>query len=116
MKIRVLGLLGLACSLAFASTAGLAEDKPVVSNKWRIEVDETAKSDGTITFRLTPQEGAPIDVPVALASGRSENQVADAISDAFNATVDKETYKVEVDDGEDVLVKKRKGKQLDPVR
>lgn len=112
MKIRLLAALGLACSLAFSSLAVLAEDaapKPSLSNKWRIEVSGGANSDGTLLFRVTPDQGTPVDVTVALKDGRGENAVADDIRDALKKTLDKKTYHVEVDDGEDVLVKKRKG-------
>lgn len=109
MKFRCPALFGLACTFALAATTGLAADKPSYSNKWRIEVSESAKSDGTLAFRLTPKDGAPVEVNVAIPKGRGENQIAQDISKTFQTTVDKETYKVEVDDGEDVLVKKRKG-------
>lgn len=79
------------------------------SNKWRIEVSEGANNDGVMTFRLTPKDGAPVDIPVALRKGRSENGCAQDVRDTFRKTLDKNTYKIEVDDGEDVLVKKRKG-------
>lgn len=80
-----------------------------LSNKWRVEVSEGADTDGAILFRVTPKGGEPVDVPVAIKRGRSENNVADDIRNAFRAALDKETYKAEKDDGEDVLLKKRKG-------
>lgn len=72
-------------------------------------MSEGARSDGTILFRVTPKDGTPVDVPVAIRKGRGENGVADDIRDAFRATLDKDTYHSETDDGEDVLLKKRKG-------
>ncbi len=79
------------------------------SNKWRLEVSEGANNDGVMTFRLTPKGGTPIDLPVSLKKGRGEDGCARDIRDAFKKALDKDVYKIEVDDGEDVLVKKRKG-------
>lgn len=79
------------------------------SNKWRLEVSEGANNDGVMHFRVTPKEGAAIDVNVGLKDGRGEDGCARDIRDAFKSTLDKKIYKIEVDDQEDVLVKKRKG-------
>ena len=81
----------------------------IPSNKWRIEVSEGAKSDGNIAFRVTTKEGVSTDVTAAIKDGTGENAVARAIRDAFKSALDANVYHVETDDGEDVLVKKRKG-------
>ena len=111
MGFRTLGLLALGFSLSAASVSGSAEDQKLsYSNKWRIKFDDTARSSGTISFRITPKEGGtPVEVTAQIADGRGENGIAKDVETAFKATVDKDTYHVEVDDGEDVLVKKRKG-------
>jgi hypothetical protein len=111
-------------SLLFASWAphALAEEPPPVAaappeaakvprpeNKWRIECSEGANSDGEIVFRVTPQAGQPIEVRAAIENGTSENAVARRIRDAFRAALPKESYSVETDDGEDVLLKARYG-------
>jgi hypothetical protein len=111
-------------SLLFASSApyAMAEEPPPVAaappappkapapeDKWRIECSEGANSDGEILFRVTPKDGQPIDVRVAIEDGTSENAVARRIRDAFRAALPKQSYSVETDDGEDVLVKKRYG-------
>ena len=91
--------------------AGMADaaDGLKLSNKWRIEVSEGANNDGTIVFRITPKEGTPVDVTVPIKDGRSENGVAIDIRDTLKTSLDAKVYHVERDDGEDVLVKKRKG-------
>lgn len=132
MTSRFHGLLGLAACLALGSvnvfaqdataptpaTAPAAEAAPAaaapaarlnLSNKWRLEVSEGANNDGTMLFRFTPDKGTPQDVLVTLKKGRGEDGCARDIRDTFKAQLDKKIYKVEVDDGEDVLVKKRKG-------
>jgi hypothetical protein len=113
MKARAIGLFGLACSLALASVSASAEEAALkYSNKWRIEISEGAKSDGNLLFRLTPKDGTATDVSVAIKDGRSENNVASDVRDALKAALDEKAYKVEKDDGEDVLVKKRSGKDF----
>jgi hypothetical protein len=113
-----------ASSLLFALSAphALAEEPPPVAaappeaakvprpeNKWRIECSEGANSDGEIVFRVTPLGGQPIEVRAAIEDGTSENAVARRVRDAFRAALPKESYSVETDDGEDVLLKKRYG-------
>jgi hypothetical protein len=112
MRIRWWVALGLACSLALGSLAARAEDTaaaPSLSNKWRLEVSGGANSDGYLLFRVTPDQGTPVDVKVVIDDGRGENAVAGDIRTALKKTLDGKTYKVEVDDGEDVLVKKKQG-------
>jgi hypothetical protein len=79
------------------------------SNKWRLEVSEGANNDGDLLFRVTPKDGTPVDVRVHLKDGRGEDGCARDIREAFKATLDKDSYNIDLDDGEDVLVKKRKG-------
>jgi hypothetical protein len=107
LSVRTL-LPAIAAVATFVAGHACAEDLKL-SNKWRVEVSEGAKSDGTILFRVTPKDGQPVDVPVAIKDGTGENKVARHIRDAFKATLDKDTYHAETDDGEDVLLKKRKG-------
>lgn len=102
MHKLLLGLcLGLAASLALA--AG-------VENKWRLQFSGNAESDGRIVLELAPGEGEPMRATAAIAKGRGENAVARDVRDALRAQVG-QRYHVEVDDGEDVLVKKRRGER-----
>ncbi|MDH4106628.1 MAG: hypothetical protein OEV39_11020 [Gammaproteobacteria bacterium] len=96
---------------ASPTAAAVAEPqaKLNLSNKWRLEVSEGANNDGTMLFRITPDKGTPQDVVVTLKKGRGEDGCARDIRDTFKAKLDKKTYHIEIDDGEDVLVKKRKG-------
>jgi len=97
--IVALALLGLSASPASAGS----------SNKWRIEVSEGANSDGEIVFQVTPDGGEAIEIRVAVKDGTRENKVAETISNALAAQLPADRYNVEVDDGEDVLVKKKGG-------
>ncbi len=79
------------------------------SNKWRLEVSEGANNAGVIRFRVTPKGGTAIDIPVALEDGRGEDGAARDIRDTLKKALDKDLFKIELDDGEDVLVKVREG-------
>lgn len=116
MQFRTLArpVLMLAAVL-LAGQGAVAQDAPAVnpdlkySNKWRIEVKEGANNDGVARFRVTPKGEAPVEVTVNIKDGRSENGVASDVKNAFKATLDKKKYKIEGDDFEDVLVKKKSG-------
>jgi hypothetical protein len=110
MKLRATTLFGFAAAVLLAcGTANADDHKPDYSNKWRVEVDNKAKSAGTLLFRVTPKEGTPVDVTVAIADRRGENDIAKDIRDAFKAALDENSFHTETDDGEDVLLKKKKG-------
>jgi uncharacterized protein (DUF2141 family) len=102
-----------AISVAIASSLLLAAisfaDSSPTSNKWRIEFDGQALKTGEIVFRVTPRQGEPTDVTVNIRSGRAENNVAKDVRDAFAAKLGPDRYVVEVDDGEDILIKKKEG-------
>ncbi len=78
------------------------------SNKWRLQFSGGADSDGTIVLRLTPKDGESMDVAIDIEDGRSENGVAKDVVKGLKDKVS-ERYHVERDDGEDVLIKKRRG-------
>ena len=79
------------------------------SNKWRVELDGQARSTGELQFRVTPRQGESIDVVATIRSGRAENNVAKDVRNAFAAKLDPDRYTVEVDDGEDILIKRKDG-------
>jgi hypothetical protein len=99
---------------AFLATAALllnaalaAEPNP--SNKWRLQCSGGANSDGTIILLISPEGGTPIEASIAVKDGTGENSVAAAIVKGLKAQLPKDHFKVERDDGEDVLIKKRGG-------
>jgi len=129
MNFRTLGMLGLAAGLTLTAVSAFAQDPAVatpaateaasaqaapaaplkLSNKWRIKVREGANNTGTLLFRVTPDKGTATDIVVNIDKGRSENGVATDIKNTLKKALDPKVYHVETDDGEDVLVKKRKG-------
>jgi len=92
----------LLAALAYSGTAP-------TSNKWRIELDGQARSTGELQFRVTPRQGESLDIVATIRSGRAENNVAKDVRNAFAAKLDPDRYTVEVDDGEDILIKRKDG-------
>ncbi|RNF86497.1 hypothetical protein [Montanilutibacter psychrotolerans] len=102
MRKLLIGIcLGLVASVAGADG---------VENKWRLEFSGNAESAGRIVLALAPAQGDPIRATVDVPYGRAENDVARDVRDALQAQSGKR-YSVEVDDGEDVLVKKHEGER-----
>ena len=99
---QTLGTLALA---AIAFLAPTAHAKP--SGSWRIEFNHVTDNDGSITLRIAPLEGTPIDVETRVPAKTSENSVAQLLSDSLKATLGTKNFRIGVDDGESVIIKKR---------
>jgi hypothetical protein len=86
--------------------APLDRTKLSYSNKWRINVDNEAKSDGSLVFRLVMKNTKvePITVTIPIKKGINENNAADVIEDAMQKAFPRD-FNIETDDGESVLVK-----------
>lgn len=102
--LRGWAVAALAASMLAGGAAVAADPKP--AHKWRIEVSEGANNDGTIRFVVTPVGGEITTVEIPIRKGRGENDVAKDVRDGFVKALPAGIYEVEVDDGEDVLVKK----------
>ena len=98
--------LAVAAAAVLSLIAIGAQAEP--SNKWRIKLNHTVDSDATIVFRVSPVDGTPIDVETKIPGGTGENKAAKMLRDSFKASLG-EGYHVETDDGEHVLVKRRRG-------
>jgi len=96
-------LRGFLLAGALATFATLAAAEP--DGKWRLKFDHWAEVDGELVLRIAPLNGTPIDVSTKIAKGTTENAAADLVSGALKAQLGK-GYKVEVDDGEAVVIKK----------
>ncbi|HEX6398104.1 MAG TPA: hypothetical protein VFZ95_11815 [Steroidobacteraceae bacterium] len=86
--------------IAFATLAAAEPD-----GKWRLKFDHWAETDGELVLRIAPLNGTPIDVSTKISKDTTENAAAQLVSGALKAQLGK-GYKVEVDDGEDVVIKK----------
>ncbi len=88
--------------------AGVAQAAPI-ENKWRLQFSGNAESSGELVLAFTPKDGAATEVRVEVEHRTSENGVARRVRDVLREAIG-EDYRVEVDDGEDVLVKRRLGR------
>lgn len=100
---RLVALLLLLCSFAVQAAP--------MENKWRLQFSGNAESDGVLVLAITPKGGEQILVEVPVKDRTGENAVARQVRDVLRAQVGKD-YKVERDDGEDVLVKRRSGRPV----
>lgn len=100
--MRLILLLGL---LLYASLAHAAP----IENKWRLQFSGNAESSGELVLAFTPKDGTATEVRIEVEHRTSENGVARRVRDVLREAIG-EDYRVEVDDGEDVLVKRRWGR------
>lgn len=76
------------------------------SNKWRLEFSGAAESAGEMVFEIVPDGEAPVQVMVAIERNDGENRVARKVKTAIDRQAG-QWVDAELDDGEDVLVKRR---------
>lgn len=77
------------------------------SNKWRLQFKGSAESAGDVVIQIAPEGARAFSITVAIEEGLSENKVAKEVVTILEATLPEDIYKVERDDGEDVLIKRR---------
>lgn len=87
--------------------AACASTSVQTSNKWRLEVSGGASAEGTVVVQVLGIGAVIAEVPVQVPKGSGENQIARRISEELKLRLPADSYSVEIDDGEDVLIKKR---------
>src|SRR5262245_2238113 len=98
--------LAVAAAAVLSLLAIGAQAEP--SNKWRIKLNHRVDNDSTIVFRISPEGGGtPIEVETKIPAKTGENAVAKMLRDSFKASLG-EGYHGQTDDGEHVLIKRRK--------
>jgi hypothetical protein len=100
---------GFALALGLLLASGNVFASP--SNKWRLEFSGAAESPGEIVLLIQPVGGEPVEVSTRIEGNDGENRIAGKVRDALKAAL-KADYRIERDDGEDVLVKRRWGRPL----
>ena len=104
-------LIVLMLSLLPALSLAAATREPSVENKWRLQFSGGARADGVLRLALTPKGGERREIGITIAKGTGENAVARRVRDVLKAEIGAD-YHVETDDGEDVLVKRRRGRPV----
>ena len=105
--LLVLWLATAPASAAEAAPVAIeaAADAPR-SNKWRLQFSGAAESAGELVFAVRDEAGAAYEVVVAIEGNDGENRVASKVRRALDRELPR-GWRVERDDGEDVLVKRR---------
>ncbi|WP_188448376.1 hypothetical protein [Arenimonas maotaiensis] len=99
------GTSALAQDAVPAPAAAPAAEAPLkYSNKWRIKFRGEAKSDGVLVFRMTQKGREPVQVSITVKDGTNDDNIADLAEDALQKAFPRD-FNIEVDDGEDLLVK-----------
>ena len=75
------------------------------SNQWRIAFEQSAASDGTVDFLISPVGGNPLSVSVPVTAGQTAKEIATAAHAAFAAALGS-AYTVQADRGADIHVGK----------
>jgi len=91
-------VLALICAVALPTFAAS-------SNKWRLQFSGAAESAGELVFEIVPSGQPPVRVTVAIERNDGENRVARKVKTAIDRQAGK-WVDAELDDGEDVLVKR----------
>ena len=91
---------------AAASGEAADADAGPRSNKWRLEFSGAAESAGEIVIAVTDERGADYQISVAIERNDGENRVSSKVQRALDRALPW-GWRVERDDGEDLLVKRR---------
>lgn len=102
MHIRLMSAVLLSVVLMFGAAVPAFA---AMSNKWRLEFSGAAESAGQMVFEITPSGEAPVKVTVEIEKNDGENRVARKVKSAIDRQAGK-WVDAELDDGEDVLVKR----------
>ena len=97
--------VAVACALAAALLASGAFAQ--YSARWRVQLGDEAKSEGSLIFNVEQQAGSTLQVFVEIAGGSPRNVMAAAIRDAFREQLPQEAFEIEVDDRDSVLLRKK---------
>jgi hypothetical protein len=102
-RIARAALPSLALAAAFVALpfSALAGD----SNKWRLQFSGAAESAGEMVLEIVPTGKEPVLVTVPIERNDGENRVARKIKSAIDRQAG-QWVDAELDDGEDVLVKR----------
>ncbi len=95
----------LRCGFVLALSALAAVASAANSNKWRLQFSGAAESAGEMVFEIVPAGQPPVRVVAVIERNDGENRVARKVKTAIDRQAGK-WVDAELDDGEDVLVKR----------
>lgn len=82
--------------------------RPEPADRWRLEFNDAADSDGIISFRLWVHEESPMHVDIPIRKGETDGEIARAARDALASRLG-ERYAAVVVNGEDVVITAQRG-------
>ena len=103
---HVINICLLIFTLSLFACSASAQD---TSNKWRLEFSGRAHSSGEIVIQITVPESQSRRITVEIPKDMSENSIAKLVKNTLKAQLPGDVFKIERDDWEDVLIKKRMG-------
>ena len=98
------------CAVVLIAVCATAPVFASESNKWRLEFSGAAESAGEMVFEIVPTGREAVRVRVEIERNDGENRVARKVKTAIDRQAGR-WVDAELDDGEDVLVKKREGER-----
>lgn len=94
------------CAVVLIAVCASAPVFAAESNKWRLEFSGAAESAGEMVFEIVPTGREAVRVRVEIERNDGENRVARKVKTAIDRQAGR-WVDAELDDGEDVLVKRR---------
>ena len=80
---------------AAAPSAAEAKRPGDIGQRWRIEFERSADTDGVIVLRLWPHDQPPIEVSIPVQQGNTGNGLARKVRDLLRDSLDKNKFAVE---------------------
>lgn len=100
-RLCATAVLSVGALLSIAALPAMAAQ----SNKWRLQFSGAAESAGELVLEIVPVGRAPVRVTVPIERNDGENRVARKVKTAIDRQAG-DWVDAELDDGEDVLVKR----------
>ncbi len=98
-----------AATLLVAAFA-FADSGPPLASVWNIAPTGNADSSGALRFRVTSDDGDPVDISVPVVMGADAETVARGIRRALSSQLRSDRFNVQLGEGTNVLVSDTRGK------
>ena len=74
----VRSISAIAAAIVLAASASFAQADPAA--KWRMQFENSTNNDGSITLRMAPEGGAPVDMEANMKKGSGAGFVATTLA------------------------------------
>ncbi|HNZ95952.1 MAG TPA: hypothetical protein PKM64_02010 [Thermoanaerobaculia bacterium] len=100
---RFFYLAAICAFAALVASAAFAQ----YSARWRVQLGDEAKSDGTLIFNVEREGGSVLQVYVSVTRATPLNEIAAAIGDGFTEQLPADEFDVTVDERGSVQLRKK---------